>query len=426
FTLTVWADDLTGLPGHNTSDSGSVYVYNPSANKKPTGLLLSVDDNTPYTGQVVTFSASASDPDGDPLKFTIAFGDGTYYVESFGGTAEGEVVSLTAEKSYATAGSPTAFLYVSDGIDNVTSNSVVLTVTLNFAPTLSALSDVYGVPGTPINVVADVYDLDDDPLVYTWVWGDGGVSVSSVESASHTYIVGDNYAYRVYVDDGHEHNVTDAAFAYINTVPVLEPLVDVSLDGGEVHTFEATATDADPNDVLSYTWDFGDGTGFEFGPAVEHLYIAEGSYGFAVWVDDGFALIGHNISSSATAAVIVADTEDPVADAGPDQSVLAGELVTFDAVGSSDNVAIVSWAWTFMWDGSPVDLTGEEVTFVFDSPLVDVTVTLTVMDAAGNSDTDEMVVHVGDWIPEFSALLLPVAGTIVMLGALVYVRRRRQ
>ena len=426
FTLTVWADDLTGLPGHNTSDSGTVYVYNPSANKKPTDLLLSVDDNTPYTGQVVTFSASASDPDGDPLKFTIAFGDGTYYVESFGGTAEGEVVSLIAEKSYATAGSPTAFLYVSDGIDNVTSNSVVLTVTLNFAPTLSALSDVYGVPGTPINVVADVYDLDDDPLVYTWVWGDGSVSVTSVESASHTYIVGDNYAYRVYVDDGHEHNVTDAAFAYINTVPVLEPLVDVSLDVGEVHTFEATASDADPNDVLSYMWDFGDGTGFEFGPAVEHLYTAEGSYDFAVWVDDAFALIGHNISSTATAIVTAADVEGPVADAGPDQSVMAGELVTLDGSGSTDNIGIVNWTWTFTWNSESVELWGEFADCVFDAEPATVDVTLTVRDAAGNSDTDSMVVYITGWIPEFSALLLPVAGTIVMLGALVYVRRRKQ
>jgi hypothetical protein len=32
---------------------------------------------------------------------------------------------------------------------------------------------------------------------------------------------------------------------------------------------------------------------------------------------------------------------------------------------------------------------------------------------------------VGDWIPEFSALLMPVIGTIAMLGVLAYMRRRK-
>ena len=426
FTLTVWADDLTGLPGHNVSDSGNVYVFNPSANKKPSISVFTVDDTTPYTGQTVTFSASASDGDGDALTFTIAFGDTTYYVESFGPTAEGETVSLTAEKSYGSAGAPTAYLYVSDGIDNVTSSSILMTVELNFAPTLSDLSDVYGVPGTPVNVLADVFDLDDDPLKFTWIWGDGSVSVTSIDSASHTYAVGDDYVYRVWVDDGCGHNETEAAFAYINTVPVLEPLVDLALDVGEAHTFDAVASDADPNDALAYMWDFGDGTDYEFGPSVQHIYTSEGMFDFTVWADDGFDLAGHNISSTATATVTVADVEAPVANAGIDLDVLAGDLVTFDGSGSSDNVLVTNYTWTFTWNSVPMVMYGVSPSFTFDTPFVDVTVTLTVSDAAGNTDTDEMIVHVGDWIPEFSALMMPVIGTIAMLGALLYIRRRKQ
>jgi len=78
-----------------------------------------------------------------------------------------------------------------------------------------------------------------------------------------------------------------------------------------------------------------------------------------------------------------------------------------------------------MWGGYPVELEGEIVTFVFDDTNVDVTVTLTVTDSGDNTDTDEMIVHVGEWIPELPMVALPVIGTIVMLGGLLTLRRRR-
>lgn len=54
---------------------------------------------------------------------------------------------------------------------------------------------------------------------------------------------------------------------------------------------------------------------------------------------------GFSIGASPTGQV--ADMEPPVADAGPDQTVMAEETVSFNAEGSTDNVGIVSYKWDF-------------------------------------------------------------------------------
>jgi len=91
------------------------------------------------------------------------------------------------------------------------------------------------------------------------------------------------------------------------------------------------------------------------------------------------------------------DTEPPVADAGPDQTVNEDTIVTFDGSGSTDNVGIVNYTWTFM-DVTPKNLTGVNPTYTFETPGI-YTVTLNVTDAAENWDTDVVVITVLDITP---------------------------
>jgi PKD repeat protein len=400
-----------------------VYVYNPQSNKIPEIVSFTVDDNTPFTGQPVTFTVVASDPDGDALKFTVSDAYEVYCVESFGPTAADEEVTLTVEKSYATVKPYTVYAYVYDGVDNTTSSSITITVTLNFAPVLASLPDLYGSTGVSVSFAADVYDLDDDPLLYTWEWGDGSTSVTDVEAATHAYAESGDYVYRVYVNDGCGHNVSDAAGAFINAIPVLDPLVDFSVTVGETHTFTATVTDADWEDVLTYTWDFGDGSDYAVGSSVDHAYASTGTYTYTVWVDDGFVLPSHNVTDSGSVQVLLPLSDPPVANAGPDQTESGGLTVQFDGSGSSDDVGIVSYTWTFTYDGGPVTLTGVSPTFVFWVVGV-YDVTLTVVDGDGQSDTDTVQITIPDIIPEFPMLLLPVAGIVILLVGLTRRRKR--
>ncbi|MEE9237517.1 MAG: PKD domain-containing protein, partial [Thermoplasmata archaeon] len=88
------------------------------------------------------------------------------------------------------------------------------------------------------------------------------------------------------------------------------------------------------------------------------------------------------------------DNAPPSADAGPDQPVSSGTLATFDGSASSDNVGITNYTWTFQ-DGGSVTLYEVAPTYTFTEPGVYV-VTLTVKDAADNTDTDTVTITVLD------------------------------
>ena len=111
------------------------------------------------------------------------------------------------------------------------------------------------------------------------------------------------------------------------------------------------------------------------------------------------------------ARVFEITNDPPVADAGPDQTVIVGETCTFDGSGSYDpDGTIVSWEWDFD-DGTTGS--GETATHEYSSPGV-YTATLTVTDDDGATDTDTATVIVQtpaeateDLVSEVEALDLP-------------------
>jgi PKD repeat protein len=102
--------------------------------------------------------------------------------------------------------------------------------------------------------------------------------------------------------------------------------------------------------------------------------------------------IDHAYNMNASIARIMVDTERPVADAGEDFTMDLGDEVLLTG-GGSDNVGIVNYSWEINDGGSYVRLYGQVISYQF----VDYgerTVILTVQDAAGNSDSDEVIVTV--------------------------------
>ena len=173
----------------------------------------------PYSGtagEPVQFDGSgSSDPDGDTLTYSWNFGDGS------APSIPSAVATVT--HTYASVGSYTATLTVNDGVNNPRSASTTVEI-LNLPP--------IPVTGGPYSGKAEQsmqfdgsgsFDPEEDPLTYSWDFGDGTASStpSSVATISHTYASPGSYTAVLTVDDG----VNDPESAS-TTVEVAEAPVD--------------------------------------------------------------------------------------------------------------------------------------------------------------------------------------------------------
>ncbi|MCK5037690.1 MAG: right-handed parallel beta-helix repeat-containing protein [Thermoplasmata archaeon] len=181
------------------------------------------------------------------------------------------------------------------------------------------------------------------------------------------------------------------------------------------------ADSTDSMGIVNYTWTFNYASQDlvvnmeKFNFTFNHY----GHYEITLEVRDG---AGN--SATDTLWVTVLDTEDPIADAGEDQESDIDIWITFDGSGSTDNVAVFTYTWTFVYNGSIVTLDGMYPKFKFaEHDTYDVTLTIT--DEAGNSDTDTMQVYVAEditqsgssfaWIVVVFVLVLMVAALGIMM-----------
>ncbi|MDH3454725.1 MAG: PKD domain-containing protein, partial [Desulfuromonadales bacterium] len=197
-------------------------------------------------------------------------------------------------------------------------------------------------------------------------------------------------------DPNYGWGILDAAAALnyaavANQVPVA--VIGSLVDGTEdiAVGFDGSGSSDGDSDQLTYRWDFGDGTSGS-GVTPSHAYAAGGrSYTVTLVVNDGKA-----DSAADSATLWINEVNDPpVADAGPVQTVLVNQAVQFDASGSYDiDDGIVSYAWAFGdVDGQGDGATGLTTSHTYQAAGV-YTVTLTVADNAGLTDSDETVVTV--------------------------------
>jgi PKD repeat protein len=168
----------------------------------------------------------------------------------------------------------------------------------------------------------------------------------------------------------------------------------VQLDGGG-------STDVD-GDSLIYSWSLvtmpdGSSVLLSDPTAVDPSFIVDtpGTYVAQLIVNDGA------VDSAPDTVTINWENSAPVADAGPDQTAIVDESVTFDGSGSYDiDDGIKAYVWHF---GDGTTASGEAATHVYANNGI-YTVTLTVTDNSDEIDTDTAQVAV----VEQSALVMYV------------------
>jgi PKD repeat protein len=145
--------------------------------------------------------------------------------------------------------------------------------------------------GEPVEFDAsDSSDPDGTIQTYFWDFGDG--STGSGVSASHSYASAGTYGITLTVTDN--ESATDTAIDEIliasshdevdNTPPVANAGKDMTVKSGSKLFFSAAGS-SDNVGIISYVWDFGDGT-TGTGETPSHTYDTAGTYTVSLTVED--------------------------------------------------------------------------------------------------------------------------------------------
>jgi hypothetical protein len=146
---------------------------------------------------------------------------------------------------------------ISDGVLVSEPEQVVVTVE-NVAPDVHVTAMTPGNPRTldNIEVQADTFDADSDPLTVTYAWKRNGIAVASVTGAvfpASETTRGDVIVVTVTASDGTVATAVDASTTIEDTPPTLSANAPTSVNFGDTVSFQVTASgDADGDPVSDY------------------------------------------------------------------------------------------------------------------------------------------------------------------------------
>ncbi|MBA6316586.1 PKD domain-containing protein [Cellulophaga baltica] len=362
-----------------TIQTYTVNVTVPTANQAPTAVATS-DVTSGAPSLAVQFTGeTSSDPDtGDALTYAWDFGDGT------------TATTPNPSHTFTTAGTYTVTLTVTDDGTpalNSTDTITIIVTDANQAPTAVATSDITsGEVSLAVQFTGDTSSDPDsgDVLSYAWDFADG--STATTANPSHTFTIAGTYDVTLIVtDDGtpalssSEVTLTITVNAPANQAPTAIATSDITSGEAslDVQFTGDTSTDPDAGDVLTYAWDFGDGsTATTANPA--HTFTTAGTYDVTLTVTDDETPA---LSSSEVTITITVNTpanQAPTAVASSD--VTSGEAsldVQFTGDTSSDPDAgdVLTYAWDF-GDGTTATTANPAHTFTTVGTY-DVTLTVT-------------------------------------------------
>ncbi len=335
-------------------------------------------------GSTVAVDGSASyDPDGTVVGWAWDFGDGT--------TGTG----VTTTHTYTSTGDYTINLTVIDNTGMTGSVQHIVHVdVINQAPVASFTAVV---TGYLVSVDASGSTDDVGIVSFDWQWGDGMVGSGKV--TTHTYLAPGPYTITLTVTDtGGKTNNTTRDITIVDLPPVASFTLTMS---GLTANVDASASTDDVL-IVSYDWSWGDGTTGS-GVTATHRYAGPGTYVITLTVTDTIGQTGQM-----TFPAIAIDNA-PVASF---TATMSGYTVSVDAAASSDDNGIVSYDWTF---GDGGTATGVTATHTYASA-GEYTITLTVTDTIGQTDTASKVVNTFD-SPPVAAFTATVSGYTVSVNA---------
>ena len=334
------------------------------------GADLSVDEN-----ERLSITGSAVDSDGEIISYQWKEG-----------------ITLLAERaafthSFSQAGSHTLTLSATDNSGATASDTMMVTVRANEAPSADAGVDRRAVINERVRLTGVGSDVDGQIVTYRWSEDNVILSQNStfdyISSITGVHIL----SFTVIDDDG--ALATDMLEVRIsepyNALPVVNAGEDKSVKVNEVLRISGSATDSDGS-ISSYRWSE-EGILLASRASFEYSSIDAGVHTLVLSVTD-------NGGASATDEMLVNVIANvpPTADAGIDQSAEVNHDVTLSGMGSDSDGTVVSYTWK---EGTAVLASNASFVYQFTTAGTH-RLTLYVTDNDGAVTTDDLIITVSE------------------------------
>jgi hypothetical protein len=293
-----WGDgtsSATGLIGsgavvveaHSWDKAGSFEVRTLATNSKgessgwsnPLVVTINSPPNTPsipsgsatgYAWTTGSFSTSSTDPDGDQVKYTFDWGDGTNSTTDLVDSG----TSASLNHSWNNAGTYLVITKATDstGATSGWSSALVVTIAQNRPPNTPSKpsGSTLNIHGKSYNYSTSATDPDGDQVKYTFDWGDGTSDTGLVNSGTntslaHSWSTAGTYQVKTMAMDskGAPSGWSNAlAVVVAENKPPNTPSKPSGSSSGYAwvsYRYNTSATDPD-GDQIKYTFDWGDGT----------------------------------------------------------------------------------------------------------------------------------------------------------------------
>lgn len=300
YTATFTATNSLGL-ADPTPASRLITVQTAPVNQAPSGTITAPAANVSITpGQSVSFSGTATDPNGDPVTVLWDFGDGSAT----------STVLAPGNHTYAAAGTYTVTFTATDSFGLADPTPATRTITVSAVPVNQAPNGTISTPAANVTITAGqavsfsgtATDPDGNtPVTVLWNFGDGTATSTALAPGNHTYAAAGTYTVTFTATDalGLADPTPATRTITVSAVPVNQapngtitaPAANVSITAGSAVSFAGTATDPDGNTPVTVLWNFGDGsaTSTLLTPG-NHTYAVAGTYTVTFTATDSLGL----------------------------------------------------------------------------------------------------------------------------------------